>query len=581
MNGQTPDIETTFTLTAKILIFFAHIAILLVGLYLNVSVLCITQILKIDLVSKKMGSGCTCLFFGGIMDNVWNRHINKIKLRLENFHHSETNQIIDEQKIEQTRSYQNHCKILKMKQIKETCHYNYSPYNFLIANMSLADLIYLLAQPFFAIHQNSSSWEFGEYGCKILSSVDSSFRLICPSFVCFIAIERLLMVWKMPFGEMRKKARDSMQVTTPTLGINKIYFRIKTDISWRLAYFSCFFLWLVNFSVIINIYKHAKIQNYYSFDEHGQYITNIETTCHFTVLQHLFEEDNGLIGVVEEDVIMFLRKIYVLENGKNDFHNIHMNHGSNSIDNRTEAISTNLYHWPSYQIARKILELEDLSEDYLYEYTNNIDRYLTYLDDTSRQPLKEYLEVLKNLTLSVKDHNKLTLNEYIYLHLNDAESKKNIESLIKFNLKDKANFVIIILISFIAPFSISALAYLLIISKIEKVKQQSSHLEPKHSRSKINQIEETLRNLKKQIKFILLIFVFSLGIFHLVEGFGTFRPLLVAKLLEEYLGLRCLIYIVGLMVQVNHILNPSFYAFREAIKSKNVDNYQHFYPPPI
>lgn len=95
------------------------------------------------------------------------------------------------------------------------CHYNYSPYNFLLANMALADLIYLLVQPFFAMHLTTRTWHFGQLGCKLFSGIDFSFFLICPTFTCLIAIERLFMINNKHSNNLAFKQTSTQQKSKP------------------------------------------------------------------------------------------------------------------------------------------------------------------------------------------------------------------------------------------------------------------------------------------------------------------------------------------------------------------------------
>lgn len=83
----------------------------------------------------------------------------------------------------------------ELKSLKKPCHFSKSTHNFILANMAVADMLYLLAQPLIAVQMVLKKWTFGQALCKTLYGFDMAFFMMCPYFIVMISVDRLFTMY--------------------------------------------------------------------------------------------------------------------------------------------------------------------------------------------------------------------------------------------------------------------------------------------------------------------------------------------------------------------------------------------------
>ena len=94
-----------------------------------------------------------------------------------------------------TNSITSENRIKNPRIIAKPCHFSKSTFNFLVANMATADMVYLASLPFILLQHVTKSWVFGRIPCKVFRGLDMGFFISCPYFMVLIAVDRLLTIY--------------------------------------------------------------------------------------------------------------------------------------------------------------------------------------------------------------------------------------------------------------------------------------------------------------------------------------------------------------------------------------------------
>ena len=119
---------------------------------------------------------------------------------------------------------------------------------------------------------------------------------------------------------------------------------------------------------------------------------------------------------------------------------------------------------------------------------------------------------------------------------------------------DKINILLVIFLSFGIPVTITIIAYTIIIFKIR-------YLYKNNKNSFSNYAKTTSQQVVKKITKVLVLFISSIGLYHLISLMAIFWTTRFNEFYGKFSFFRFFIHFVVLFAQVNHVMDPSLYAF--------------------